>query len=205
MPRAATTVVHPATGDRWSDLERLFGKNGAYSNCWCTFWILKRDEYGSFAPEAKKAVLHDLVREGRAPGLLAYRDGAPVGWVAIQPRAAYPPLSRSPRGRAVPGDEGVWSVTCFLIHRDHRRTGLSVRLLEEAVAHAQRHGARVVEGYPATTRGALTGSSGYMGLVPVFERAGFQEVARPAKGWRVMRRAVGLSRHERADGKHANR
>ena len=27
--------IQPLTPDRWSDLEALFGKQGAYSGCWC--------------------------------------------------------------------------------------------------------------------------------------------------------------------------
>lgn len=30
--------VHPVTPERWDDLVRLFGANGAYANCWCMWW-----------------------------------------------------------------------------------------------------------------------------------------------------------------------
>ncbi len=30
----------PATTERWEDLERLFGANGAFAGCWCMFWRL---------------------------------------------------------------------------------------------------------------------------------------------------------------------
>ena len=50
-------------------------------------------------------------------GLVAYLDGEPVGWCAVEPRAAYP---RLPPQRVImkqrgedPDDPCVWAVTCF--------------------------------------------------------------------------------------------
>jgi hypothetical protein len=49
-------------------------------------------------------------------GLVAYVDDEPAGWVAVEPRTAYPKLrtSRVPwTGRNEDkDDEGVWAVTC---------------------------------------------------------------------------------------------
>jgi hypothetical protein len=36
---------HPATPDHWHDLEALFGERGAYGNCWCMWWRMKRSEF----------------------------------------------------------------------------------------------------------------------------------------------------------------
>jgi len=32
------------TPERWSDLERLFGTNGACAGCWCIWWRLEKGE-----------------------------------------------------------------------------------------------------------------------------------------------------------------
>lgn len=190
MPRRASFEVLPVTPERWLDLERLFGPNGAYSNCWCTYWMLTRKEFDAGPPSRKKGILHGLVEEGREPGLLAYRDGEPVAWVAVQPREAYAALERSPLLKRV-DDEPVWSVTCFFVRKEHRRTGLMAPMLDAAARHAKARGARILEGYPMLpAKEGLKGASGYVGLVPAFERAGFREVARPSAGRRVMRRAL---------------
>lgn len=197
MPRRTTLAIHPLTPDRWGDLEALFGKNGAYSNCWCTYWLLKRSDFDAASGVKKRALLRSVVDEGAEPGLLAYEEGAPVGWVALQPRAAYASLLRSPMLRAAPGareHDGIWSITCFFVRKDRRRTGVMRALLDGAADHARRHGAHTLEGYPTLPpqegRTRLTGSSGYMGLVPAFERAGFREAGRPSATRRIMRRAL---------------
>lgn len=190
MPPRAQVEVHPLTPERWPDLEALFGPSGAYSNCWCTFWRLTRKEFDASAPAAKKALLRGVVDAGREPGLLAYLDGAPVAWVAVQPREAYPSLERSPTLKRV-DDAPVWSITCFFVAKAHRRTGLMRLLVEAAAAHARSRGATSLEAYPTVPgRDAGKGASGYMGLLPAFERAGFREVARPSPTRRVVRRAL---------------
>jgi GNAT superfamily N-acetyltransferase len=119
---------------------------------------------------------------------VAYRDGEPVGWIAVQPREAYRALDRSPLTKGRRDEAGAWSVTCFFVHPDHRQTGLMTTLLKAAVAHARKHGAAALEGYPYEPD-KIDGASGYMGLRSVFETAGFREVARPAARRSIMRRA----------------
>lgn len=192
VPRARELSIHPLTPARWPDLEALFGPSGAYSNCWCMFWRLTRAQFDEQPGAQKKAALRRIVDAGQPPGLIAYRDGAPVAWVAVQPRSAYPGLDRSPKLKPI-DDAPVWSITCFFVKKDERRTGLMAALIGAAAAHAKAHGAPALEAYPTTAPahgGRLDGSDGYMGLVPAFERAGFREVARPGPKRRIMRRAL---------------
>ena len=69
----------PVTAERWNDLADLFGPNGAYSNCWCTWWIFTGREFDQATPTERRLVLHTLVAEGARPGILAYDAGRPVG------------------------------------------------------------------------------------------------------------------------------
>lgn len=168
--------VAPVTPERWPDLERLFGPNGAYSNCWCTFYRLKRSEFSAFPPAAKKGVLRAAVEEGgESPGLLAYEGREPVGWVAVAPRLDTPVLQRSPRLK-VPDAGGAWAVTCFFVRRDKRGRGVMTRLVEAAVEHARGRGARALDAFPVEASGDFSGCEGYTGVRTVFERAGFRPV-----------------------------
>jgi GNAT superfamily N-acetyltransferase len=89
-----------------------------------------------------------------------------------------------------PGDDGVWSVPCFVVPRAHRRTGVATALLAAAVEHAAAAGARVVEAYPVAT-GSPGGAAGlYPGGEEMFRRAGFTEVRRPTPRRLVVRREV---------------
>src|SRR3546814_725466 len=123
-------------------------------------------------------------------GLLAYAGDTPVGWISIAPREAFPRLEASRVMQPI-DDRPVWSVSCFLIARKHRRQGIGVALLEAACGLAREHGAALVEGYPVAP-----GTDGYpdtyawTGYDSVFRRAGFVEVARRSPTRPIMRRAL---------------
>src|SRR5256885_1693107 len=181
--------IRPVTAQRWRDLERLFGPRGGYFNCWCMFWRLRRRDFHALPPERRKAALRAWVRSGAEPGLIAYRNGEPVAWVAMAPRTEYAALSASRKLKPL-GDVGrTWSITCYFVAKEHRRTGLMSALLAAAARHARRKGARVLEGYPVLAE-SLAGCVGYTGLVPAYKRAGFKVVARPNAAVRVMHKAL---------------
>ena len=115
--------------------------------------------------------MNAIVRAGREPGLLAYDDGVPIGWISIAPREEFRALLGSPQYRPRDQDAGVWSIVCFTIDRPERRHGVAAALLDAAVDHAFAHGATAVEAYPH-----VTSVDDYMGPVSLYERAGFVRV-----------------------------
>ena len=118
-------------------------------------------------------------------GMIAYMDGEPVGWVAVEPRANY----RRLRGSSVPwagrtedpDDPDVWAIVCFAIRPGYRGQGLTRPLTKAAVQYAQAHGAKAVEGYPMVPKPGQTVSWGEMnvGSRNTFVAAGFREVSHP--------------------------
>jgi GNAT superfamily N-acetyltransferase len=181
--------VVPVTDERWNDLVRVFGPSGAYSGCWCMWWRESARDFDRNGNAGNRRRMRSLVRDGRIPGLLAYRDGEPVGWVSVAPRAEFPRVERSPKLKPV-DDRPVWSVVCFFIHRRHRGTGVSRALLDAAVGHAAEEGARVVEAYPVDPdERTYSNAEAYTGPLPMFEAAGFREVARRGKR-PIVRRSV---------------
>jgi GNAT superfamily N-acetyltransferase len=181
--------ISPVTPERWRDLERLFGPKGAYSHCWCMYWRARRRDFRALTPVKRKAALRAWVRSGPAPGLLAYRRGEPVAWCAVAPRDEYAALAASRKLKPIGDTAGVWSITCYYVPKEHRRTGLMSALLEAAARHARRQGARLLEGFPVSAQ-KLTGCMGYTGLVPAYKKAGFRTVARPSRSMHVMHRAL---------------
>src|SRR5207253_588917 len=83
------------TPERWPDLRRLFGANGACGGCWCMWWKLPRRDFVRGKGAGNERELRAIVRSGAAPGLLAYEGDRPVGWCAIEPRDAYPRFESS--------------------------------------------------------------------------------------------------------------
>jgi GNAT superfamily N-acetyltransferase len=183
--------VHPVTADRWDDLVELFGDRGAYGGCWCMYFRLRGSEWSRGTRDkgrANRVALKDLVDENRVPGLLAYIDGRPVGWVSLAPREEYSRVLHSPTTRPV-DDRPAWSIVCFYIDRRHRGERVASTLLDAAVRHARSQGARLVEGYPLDfERGSIPNANAYPGLVSMFEPAGFREIERRSARRPIMRR-----------------
>lgn len=175
------------TPKRWGDMVELFerrGPRGGHRNtpaygCWCMFWRDRSLEHGM----PKKRAMGALVRAGREPGLLAYDDGVPVGWIAVAPREEYAALMRSPQYRPRDESEGVWSIVCFTVDRDARGGGANEALLTAAVEHAFAHGAREVEAYPHRFK-----RGDYMGQVDLFRAHAFEPVRETSKRTIVRRR-----------------
>jgi hypothetical protein len=189
----AAAVVAPATPDRWADVETVFGSRGDPARCWCQWFYADAHVAGGAVADRNRDALCSQVRQGPPPGVLAHRDGEPVGWCAVAPRPTYTRLPRTEVLRGTPpaelADPAVWSVTCFVVRVGHRRGGLSRVLLDGAVRLARDGGARVVEGYPVdvAAKAATSSAELYHGALSTFLSAGFLEVARPRPARPVVR------------------
>jgi GNAT superfamily N-acetyltransferase len=187
--------VLPCTPPRWDDLVAVFDGPGDPGRCWCQ-WFFRGAQADRVHADGNRAALEQQVREGPPPGVVGYVGGVPAGWCAVAARPSYTRLIRSPLLRDLPAaelaDPAVWSVTCFVVRRGARRTGLAGPLLEGAVALARDAGAGTVEGYPVdvAVRTSTSAAALYHGPLSVFRRAGFTEVARPAPDRPVVRLAI---------------
>ena len=186
--------IRPVTADRWEDLAAFFGPSGAFAHCWCTWWRQTSAEFSQGVEEngaPNRALMRSLVEAGTEPGLLAYRDGQPVGWVSVAPRIQYGRILRSRRIGPAPeeaADERIWSVVCFWIPRTERGKGVANELLKGAAERARQRGATILEAYPVDTAGGRQPSANlFTGTLSMFRRAGFQEVDRPRGAQMVMR------------------
>jgi GNAT superfamily N-acetyltransferase len=186
--------IRPVTADRWEELAAFFGPSGGFSHCWCIWWRQTSAETARGIQDGgggNRAQMHEIVDSGAEPGLLAYRDGRPVGWTSVAPRPQYGRIMRSRRIGPAPeeaADERVWSIVCFWIPRSERGKGVANELLRGAVEHARARGARVLEAYPVdTAAGRQPSANLFTGTLSMFKRAGFQEVERPRGAQLVMR------------------
>ena len=171
-----TYRIKPAA-DSFSDVEDLFGSNGAWSGCWCMWNRQTNSEFQEQNYEPNRELLRTNLAGGHEFGILAYDGDTPVGWAALAPRAEYSRLSRSPVTKPV-DDTEVWSVTCFVVRRAHRGRGVATALLAGAEQRARELGATVLEGYPVAPDGELGDTDAWHGLESMFIKAGFNEVAR---------------------------
>jgi GNAT superfamily N-acetyltransferase len=184
--------VHDATPDRWPDVEAVMATRGDPARCWCQYFRLRGAAWRESTRTSNRAGLRLQVESDRPPGVLAYLDGAPVGWCGVAPRSAYPRLAASAVASSVEDADGVWAVVCFVVRVGQRRRGVAGPLLDGVVDLARRYGAGIVEGYPVdpAARESVSSSELYHGPLQVFRRAGFTEVARPYPGRAVVRRTL---------------
>ena len=179
--------IHPATPDRWSDLEEVFAGKGDQGRCWCAHWYSPARECKANWGEANKPVLEDRVRGGREPGVLAYVGGAPAGWAGVAPRAEFDRLVRNTRTLAAVDDRPVWSLNCLVVRRDFRKQGLMRPLIRGAVEFALSKGATAVESYPVRLADKKTVWDLYLGTIAAYEDCGFVEVAARGPRQKIMR------------------
>jgi GNAT superfamily N-acetyltransferase len=190
-------MIVAANEASWEDLEAVFGTRGAAATCQCQRYKLRpREAFANFPVEERAHRLRQQTdcghpKSGTTSGLVAYLDGEPVGWCAVEPRTAYTGMLRSNRvpweGRAEDKtDDSVWAVTCFVTRKGFRSRGISRALAQGAVDFARERGARALEGYPITRKDVLLEEL-HVGTPGVFAAAGLTEVSRPTIRRVVMR------------------
>jgi GNAT superfamily N-acetyltransferase len=127
---------------------------------------------------ARRAELARLSRRPNAPGLIAYRDREPIGWIAIGPRLDF---SRIDRSRATPRVDNldVWVVPCITVRRGHRGKGVAIAMIRAAVGYAARFGAAAVEAYPRASNARTHDDLAFYGTEAMFRKAGFRQIRGP--------------------------
>ncbi len=207
-PEPATTAAGPIHGDdlrivpaneaSWDDVTAIFGTADYPARCQCqrfkvAGWIWRDSTQDERTEMLRTQTGCGNPRASTTSGLVAYLDGHPAGWVAVEPRTAYPKLrtSRVPwRDRDEDKDDDeVWAVTCFVVRKGYRGRGLTYPLARAAADFARDRGARAVEGYPMTTQPGkeITWGELHVGARQVFEDAGFVAVSHPTARRTVMR------------------
>jgi ribosomal protein S18 acetylase RimI-like enzyme len=173
--------IHPLTPDRWPDIVDLFREGGDPKWCWCMFYRLRAKDFAANRIVDNRAALEALASDAAsgsrpAPGLVAYQNARPVGWVSVGPREDYERLRRS---KVIPAvdDRPVWSVTCFVVGERVRGNGLVRPLLDAAITFARDHGAEALEAYPVDTEGErMSPNALWTGTIGTFRAVGFRVV-----------------------------
>jgi predicted GNAT family acetyltransferase len=185
--------VVPLTPELWPAFEKLFGKSGACSGCWCVHWRVPHADYVAMRGSEAKAFFKRRVMKGPPPGVLAFIGEDTVGWLQIGPRADTaewnnPRRATAPLKETDAIDGRIWGATCFFIKSSARGQGVMDALVEGGLKFARDNGARIVEACPID--GKTGNVDAYVGLMSVFERAKFKEVARRKSNRPLMRRAL---------------
>jgi len=184
-----------ATSALWDDVQAALTGGGDGRACQCAWPVMTSTNYQALTPEQRQERLHaELAQSDPAPGLVAYVDGKPAGWVRVGPWSVHQRMLNSRAARQSPtshGDRTAWVISCFSVRREYRRQGVMAALLAAAVEYARSQGARTLEAVPVDPAAAPTTANAlYVGALPVFLAAGFTAVATPTKARRLVMRVL---------------
>lgn len=167
--------VLPMTPERFEDFSTVLNPTGREKHCWCLSHRLGVKDIENLGAGNRVVAMRSLSAEPIAPGVVAYKDGVPVGWCSISPRKQIPLLERSKLIRAV-DDVPVWSIICVVVRSGYRRQGVTTFMLEGAVNYAKELGAPAVEAYPVDPEGRMDLTMAFVGTRKMFESVGFEVI-----------------------------
>ncbi len=167
--------------ETWRDLEKLFEGKGGPKNCWCMVWRAQNQERKRTDGKSKKSFLKKRIASRIPVGILAFKNNEPIAWCSIAPKETYRKLDALELNEP---NERIWSIVCFYIRKEFRRSKLTSRLIQSAIDYARVNKATVVEAYPVDQDAPRYR---VMGFVSMFQEHGFEEIGRAGTRRHVMR------------------
>ncbi|WP_328857207.1 GNAT family N-acetyltransferase [Williamsia herbipolensis] len=170
-----TWETHPVTPDRFEDFADVINPNRRANHCWCLSHRIRLREIEELGEGSREQAMRRLTEREHPPGVVAYRNGVPVGWCNIGPRSEITRLVNSKLIRPV-DDVPVWSIVCVVVRGGHRKQGVSGQVIDGAVEYARRSGAPAVEAYPVDPSGRMDTTMAFVGTRTMFAAAGFEVI-----------------------------
>ncbi|MEH0108198.1 GNAT family N-acetyltransferase [Tersicoccus sp. MR15.9] len=169
-------TTYPVTPDRFEDFADIVNPSRRARACWCVSPRLRAADVRELGGGDRETAMRALCAQ-HPPGVVTYRDGEPVGWCNLGPRAAIPRLAASTLIHPV-DDVPVWSIVCLVVRSRHRRQGVTAQLIDGAIAWARSEGAPAVEAYPVEPPDGhrMDNARLFVGTRSMFDRAGFDVV-----------------------------
>ena len=168
----------PLTLKNWIAFEELFGEKGACGGCWCMLWRLTRQTFEAGKGAGNKAAIHDLVAQNYSPGILVFDEDRAIAWCSVSSRDDFHYFKTTRTLKPV-DEQAVWSISCLFIHKAYRRKGVSRFLLQCVEEFVKAQGGSILEAYPSIPKkDKMPDVFAWTGLVPIFERCGFELVAK---------------------------
>lgn len=181
--------IEPLTAERQDDFLRYFegaafADNPRWRSCYCQFMQVDHRvvNWQARTAEENRAAACAGIACGRMQGLLAYRGAEVVGWCQAAPRLQMDGYADEP----LPHGAAVGQITCFVVARVHRRTGVARALLDAACHQLRQQGMRVVLAHPS--RVASSDAQHHYGPLTLYLSAGFSVVQEREDGLVVVQK-----------------
>jgi ribosomal protein S18 acetylase RimI-like enzyme len=178
LPEIGPIRVEDVTPDRVADYQAFFDHVAfrdfpQWQSCYCmeTHRTQTDEEWAARTAGDNRRDMSKGIEERQVTALLAYVDGNPVGWCNYGETTRLNGVMHR-FGLNVAEQQGVGSLSCFVIAAPYRHHGVATALLEAALDRLRARGLRFAEAYPARAGDSPQGN--YRGPLKMFLSAGFE-------------------------------
>ena len=163
-----------------------FADNPKWRSCYCQFLYVDHAKvtWSARSAEQNRSSACERIQCGRMQGLLAYRGDEVVGWCNAAPRKMLDAFADEPD----PDEERLGQITCFVVAKAHRRTGVARALLDAACELLHQQGLSIAEASPS--RSAASDAENHFGPLALYMSAGFAVRREEEDGVVIVRRAL---------------
>jgi GNAT superfamily N-acetyltransferase len=173
--------VRPLTSTTWKDFSSLMESNSQCKECWC---LNHRASPGCPTGALAEDQMRMLVASNEVYGLLAYRENACVGWIAVDPMTELKGHDCQATGKS-----GEWSIHCLFVKEGHRGQGISGQLIQAAVKYAKENGAKLISAFPIPLENRdqfPEHEAEFSGRLSTYSKLGFGPVGDPTEFYQRM-------------------
>lgn len=163
-----------------------FADNPQWRSCYCQFLYVDhaKVKWMERTADENRSAACSRIGSRTMRGYLAYRGGEVVGWCNAAPRPMMDAFADEPD----PDADVLGQITCFVVAREHRRTGVATALLDAACAGLKAQGLKIVEASP---KPEVDGDAeNHYGPYSLFIKAGFAYHRRGEHGSVYVRRQL---------------
>jgi GNAT superfamily N-acetyltransferase len=175
MTAASTVEIRKLASELLQDFVSFFNgeafaDNPKWGFCFCQFSYLDHAKvnWTSRTVQENRAAACDRICTNRMQGYLAYRDGKPIGWCNAAPRTMMDAFADEPD----PDASRIGQITCFLVAKPYRRSGVATSLLQAASAGLKAQGLAIAEASPLAE--ASSDAKNHYGPLSMYLAAGFR-------------------------------
>jgi GNAT superfamily N-acetyltransferase len=147
-----------------------FADNPKWGFCFCQFLYIDhaKVDWAARTVQENRAAACARIGDRRMEGYLAYRAGRPVGWCNAAPREMMDSFADEPD----PDCARIGEITCFVVAKPHRRSGVATSLLHAACAGLKAQGLAIAEALPSSE--AASDAQNHFGPLRMYLAAGFE-------------------------------
>lgn len=163
--------------ETWPDFEAMFQKHkGVRGGCWCTFHQCSSSEFQKMQKEERRDFHRERVFGGTSTGVIYYEDDCPVAWCEFGKAELFEQINRNRAYKNLSLEvKPEWRICCIFTDKEHRKEGLSKKVLSAALTLIEEMGGGKAEAFPLDIPG--NEKPQYTGTVKMYLEEGFKVVA----------------------------